>query len=175
MKTWQKILSLCITVLLLCLAFRAPPSEPTDCCLCGCFRYHAPCLIDLQTGQITELALYPPHETKVAELAENPFIEASSFLRFGEISGYFDGSLQRMEIEVPVCAKANIATLCKTCRKLQGITDADRYVLADLYNADAPRLFPLSKNTTIEFRCYTISVSNETEDVWKIVIQGNLP
>ena len=173
MKTWQKILSLCAAVLILCIIF-FPTAETADCCLCDCFRYHAPCLIDLQTGQITELAVYAPHETKVAELAEDPFIEDSSFLRFGEVSGYFDGGLARIEIDVPVSAKTKISALCKACRKQQGIIYAERYVLADLYNAEAPRLFPLSQNTAIEFRCYTISVSKASKDVWNIIIQGNL-
>ena len=41
-----------------------------ECSVCNSFRYHAPCLIDLDEGKILELDLYFPHETKVAELAD---------------------------------------------------------------------------------------------------------
>lgn len=34
--------------------------EPERCALCGDMRYHAPCLVDLSTGKVGELAVYTP-------------------------------------------------------------------------------------------------------------------
>lgn len=70
LKTWLKIISAALVVVLIVGAVWCFSQERKDCCLCSSFRYHAPCLVDLQTGDLLELDLYLPHPTKVAELAE---------------------------------------------------------------------------------------------------------
>ena len=85
MRKWQKIL--CI-IAIIATTIAATHSLKKDCCLCDSFRYHAPCLIDLDEGKILELDLYFPHETKVAELAdEQPEMGTFSFVRLGNITG----------------------------------------------------------------------------------------
>ena len=69
LRMLQKILSLALAVSMMALIGCAA-QEQKDCCLCDSFRYHAPCLIDLETGEMIELDLYFLHETKVAELSD---------------------------------------------------------------------------------------------------------
>lgn len=49
------------------------PPDPVHCALCGSgdrMTYHAPCVLNLSTGEITELRIYLPHPVLVGELAE---------------------------------------------------------------------------------------------------------
>ena len=70
MKMWLKILSAVLVIVIAATAILLFTKEEKECCLCSSFRYHAPCLIDLETGEMIELDLYFPHETLVAELAD---------------------------------------------------------------------------------------------------------
>ena len=54
--------------------------EPEQCALCGKgMRYHAPCLIDLSTGQMGEMRVYTNHPTKQGELASAELQETGTF------------------------------------------------------------------------------------------------
>lgn len=70
LKMWLKILSAVLVIVIAATAILLFTKEEKECCLCSSFRYHAPCLIDLETGEMIELDLYFPHETLVAELAD---------------------------------------------------------------------------------------------------------
>ena len=43
---------------------------PGQCTLCNFIKSHAPCIVNMQTGEVQELDLYFPHRTLVAELAD---------------------------------------------------------------------------------------------------------
>lgn len=70
MKMWQKRISLILAVVVVVVASLFLKLGNKECCLCSSFRYHAPCLIDLKTGELIELRLYEDHPTLVAELSE---------------------------------------------------------------------------------------------------------
>ena len=87
MKTWQKIVSLVSAVALIVVAVFFLNQIDGGCCLCDGFRYHSPCLVDLETSQVIELDLYFPHPSKVAELAEQqPEQSTFSLVRLGQVS-----------------------------------------------------------------------------------------
>ena len=67
---WQKILSGVLSIVVAAAAVLDISLAQKECCLCSSFRYHTPCLIDLETGKMIELDLYFPHESLVAELAD---------------------------------------------------------------------------------------------------------
>ena len=114
MKTWLKILSIVLAVTTISIAVLTLSREEKECCLCNSFRYHAPCLIDLETGEMIELDLYFPHETKVAELAEEqPEMGTFSFVRLGNVSGTKLTDSKEIEILVPKADKTNNPALCK--------------------------------------------------------------
>lgn len=55
LKMWQKIVSAALAVVLMGAAVWYFFEEQKDCCLCNSFRFHAPCLVDLATGEMVEL------------------------------------------------------------------------------------------------------------------------
>lgn len=49
--------------------------EPNVCGLCRNnegVKIHAPCIINLATGEVAELAIYDPHPTEIGEVTETP-------------------------------------------------------------------------------------------------------
>ena len=47
--------------------------EPTSCALCGTDRnvkHHAPCIVNLSSGEIAELSVYQPHPTIPGEVTD---------------------------------------------------------------------------------------------------------
>ena len=137
--------------------------------LCEAFRYHGPCLLDLEEGKLIELEIYFPHETLVAELADpQPERGIMSLYRIGEASGYFDSYTERVEMNIPQEKTYNPA-LCKECRRL--LNNNDRYVVCDLYKEKS--IIPITDNMEIELRCYSILASQEEKGI-KLIVQGNL-
>ena len=148
--------------------------EPKVCCLCSSPRCHAPCLIDLETGEIIELELYVPHETKVAELADpQPQMETFSFVSLGNVKGTKQTDSKTAKLDIPRSEKTVNPALCKKCRKQLGGFVFDRYVLADLYNSEDKVIIPIKQDLFLELRCYEITAHQE-DDLWKVMIQGNL-
>ena len=175
MKTWQKIVSLVSVAALFVVAVFFLNQIGGDCCLCDSFRYHSPCLVDLQTGDLIELDLYFPHPSKVAELAEQqPEQSTFSFVRLGEVSGYKDTGSKRVEVDIPSSSQVTKVSLCRKCKsQLDGLLLYDRYVLADLCDADNKIIIPITAGLDTEIRCYEISVTKE-DGTLKLIVQGNL-
>ena len=175
MKTALKSLCAVLVVVLIIAAVFCFRQEQKDCCLCNSFRYHAPCLIDLKTGEITELDLYFPHETKVAELADpQPEMDTVSFFRFGAVTGIKQTHCKQVELTVPTTEITTSPALCPACRtQLDGFFTC-RYVLADLYSADNKKLIPLHKALSTTLRCYTISAQQQKQGTLSIIINGTL-
>ena len=85
---WLKILSVVLIVVVAASTILLLNQEEKECCLCSSFRYHAPCLIDLETGELIELDLYFPHPPLVAEISDfQPEQGTFSFVRLGNVSG----------------------------------------------------------------------------------------
>ena len=176
MKRWQKALVVILIVGIASSAALLFTQEEKDCCLCDSFRYHAPCLIDLETGDLIELDLYFPHETKVGELAEiQPDMSTFSFVHLGNITGTKLTDSKVIEFGVPIADKTNNPALCKDCRELLQAGYKGRYVLADLYDMEIKGLIPIAPNTTIDLRCYEITMVENTEkNEIAVTIQGTL-
>lgn len=173
MKMWSKIIWIAVAAVV---AFSAwlLLREQKECCLCGSFRYHAPCLIDLKTGRLIELDLYFAHETKVAELAEEQPEQGSfSIIMLGNVSGYRDTSRKYIEVDVPIAEKIIDPALCKSCRKQINGIFAGRYVLADLYDKEKKTIIPINADLAMELRCYSITAYEGEKGIWKVTVQGN--
>ena len=177
MKRWQKALVVILIVGIASSAALLFTQEKKDCCLCDSFRYHAPCLIDLEKGDLIELDLYFPHETKVGELAEVQQDTSStfSFVHLGNITGTKLTGSKVIEFGVPIADKTNNPALCKDCRELLQAGYKGRYVLADLYDMEIKELIPIVANTSIDLRCYEITMVENTEkNEINVTIQGTL-
>ena len=174
MKRWQKIFSLLLAIAMAAL-FGCAKQEQKECCLCSSFRYHAPCLIDLETGKLIELDLYFPHESLVAELADpQPERGVFSFVSMGNISGTKQTGPERIDLHVPNDI-AFFPALCRDCKKQLPSGYDSRYVFADLYSKEEKILIPIAADTTLSLRCYDITMEQNTEKGGiSIVIQGTL-
>lgn len=177
MKVWQKAFCIVLIVSIAATAILLSTQNEKDCCLCDSFRFHAPCLVDLETGDLIELDLYFPHETKVAELAEvqQNMSSTFSFVRLGNITGTKLTGSKVIEFGVPIADKTNNPALCKGCRELLQAGYKGRYVLADLYDMEIKELIPIVANTSIDLRCYEITMADNTEkNEINVTIQGTL-
>ena len=78
-----------ILILVLALAI-LPAPEPERCAICDSIPFHAPVLVNLETGEFGELEVYEPHPFKVAELNEYQQGGTFSFIHAACLNGYND-------------------------------------------------------------------------------------
>lgn len=175
MKRWKKLLTILLGLVLMLSAVLLVGQEEKPCCLCSSFRYHAPCLIDLETGDLTELTLYIPHDSKVAELAEvQPEVSTFSFVRLGNVEGTQQTGSKIIELTVPRSQRTTNPALCRACKKqLTGLFPL-RYALADLYDMEKKILIPIRPNLSMELRCYEITAQKAEDKTITLTIQGIL-
>lgn len=175
MKILQKILSL-ILIFSTALITGCSTQAPKECCLCNSFRYHAPCLIDLENGELVELDLYYPHPTLVAELAEvQPKMETFSFVSLGTVTGTKLTDSKIIELAVPTTDKITSPALCNDCNAQLQKNYKCRYVLADLYDKENKNLIPITDGLDIVLRCYEITVvKSQEKDEFVVTVYGIL-
>ena len=176
MKMWLKIFSVVLVLAVAITAILLFKPEEKECCLCDSFRYHAPCLVDLETGKMIELDLYFPHHTLVAELADpQPETGATfSFVSIGNVSGTKLTDSKKIEIHIPD-DKTYSPALCGDCRKQLPVGHTSRYIFADLYSKEEKILMPIKADTTFSLRCYDVTTQANTEKGGiSVVIQGTL-
>lgn len=175
MKMWLKILSVVLVIVIAAAAILLFTKEEKECCLCSSFRYHAPCLIDLETEDLIELDLYFPHHTLVAELADpQPEMGTFSFVSIGNVSGIKLTDSKIIEIHIPTDKTYNPA-LCSDCRKQLPFGYTGRYIFADLYSKEEKILLPIKADTAFSLRCYDITTeSNIEKGGISVTIQGTL-
>lgn len=179
MKKWKKVISAALVVTLMLSAIWLAIKDQKECCLCNSFIYHAPCLIDLETGKMIELALYDPHTTKNAELAEEQLTgDTFSFVRLGSITGIKMTGTRQIELSIPCMERVDRPTLCRKCRKQiqEGSHGSyDRYILADLYDPESKTLISIVNGAKTDLRCYSITIEKSLENnLFCVTIQGTL-
>ena len=175
MKMWQRILSFVLVIVVVTAAILMFFQGQKECCLCSSFRYHAPCLIDLETGKMIELDLYFPDDKLVAELeVPQPEMGTFSFVKLGDVTGTKLTDSKIIELHIPD-DKTVFPALCNDCRKQLPFAYTNRYVFADLYGMDEKILIPIVADYSLSLRCYDLSI---TENIEKggisVVIQGTL-
>ena len=172
----KKIMALVITLLvLLCACSMGSTPEPERCSLCDDLPRHAPCIINLSTGEKLELDVYEPHPFLVGEIAEEQRGGYFSFVRGAGVEGYKLGA-ESITITIPVkSAKMDEQFFCNTCRELLADHTNRGYVLIDLKDTDAPVIYGIDADASYSFRCYDISVKELKEDEkYEITIIGTL-
>ena len=175
LKTLQKKFSIVLAVIVIAGAVLVLFLVQQECCLCNSFRYHAPCLLDLKTGELRELDMYFPHHSLVAELADpQPEMGTFSFFSFNGVSGTKQTGPERIDLLIPN-DKTLFPALCSDCRNQLPSDYESRYVLADLYEIKEKILIPIATDSSLSLRCYDISME---EGIAKggisVVIQGTL-
>ena len=136
---------------------------PDRCPLCDFIKSHAPCLVNVATGEVEEMALYTPHYQLVGEIAEEQNDSTFSFVTIAGARGTRVSSPWIMELDVPVAKEPLFKYhFCRDCRKL--LADQAGYVIADLYVYGQPVVIPITDDMEQELRCYKITAVMNVED-----------
>ena len=149
--------------------------DPAECALCDAFPRHAPCLVDLNTGELRELEIYHPHHTKVAELSDEQHRGCMSLVQFGDISGILLGA-DSVELKAPIKSTGlQDGLFCNNCRKLLKGNKCQGYILADLRNPDTPSVWQIKDGISFSVRCYKIDITaSDDSEKLTIFMKGTL-
>ena len=170
-KIWAKRICI-LLVFLLALAVWDDNSAPEDCVMCR-FRYHAPCLLELATGEMGEIRLYAPHFRKVAEIDPEQTTGALEFNYIGKVGLITDTTLETSRFELPRgISLMNRSLFCRSCRKLLQGYAFSGYVIVDTYEKDNPKVYPIADGVCHEMRCYQVT-AEKTDGVMKVTVVGN--
>ena len=160
--------------LVACSCVSAP--EPDRCSVCDYIPSHAPCLVNLNTGEVGEITLYEPHHTLVSEIAEEQRGGYFSFMSVAGLRGYLDACVPEAHVTVPDgIEKYEEKYFCSTCRELLKEYSHCGFVLADLRNPETPTVYPVEAGTEFEVRCYTVVITETDKGELDISLVGSIP
>lgn len=162
-----------IVILSSIIYFMLPVPEPERCSLCDNLSCHAPCIVNLSTGELVELTIYEPHPYKVAEIAEEQPGGYFSFVGGAGLDGHMVAA-EYLTATIPVKAEhMNKEYFCSDCRELLNDYKRCGYVLADVRDPEAPVLYPIEEETSFSLRCYEVEIGkNEEDDKYELMIRG---
>lgn len=171
----KKLILPLITVLILLSACGTEVPEPERCSLCDDLSRHAPCIINLSTGEKMELDVYEPHPFLVGEIAEEQRGGYFSFVRGAGVEGYKLGAESAI-ITIPIKSdRMDQRYFCNSCREVLSNYAKQGYILVDLKDTENPVAYEINSDTAISFRCYDISVLEIKEDgMYEITVRGTL-
>ena len=171
----KKLILPLITVLIMLSACGTEVPEPKRCSLCDDLSRHAPCIINLSTGEKLALDVYEPHPFLVGEIADEQRGGYFTFVRGAGVEGYKLGA-ESVTITIPVNSdRLDQQYFCNNCRELLADYKNQGYTLVDLKDTESPVVYAISADTKATFRCYEISVQEIKEDgKYEITIIGTL-
>lgn len=152
--------------------------DPNECALCGeGMPYHAPCLINLSTGQMGELQVYTQHPYLQGEIAPMEKQQTGTF-NFQPCAGLVairDTCSHTCEVTLPAERELmNPALFCRECRELLAGAGLEGYAIIDLHDLDNIQAYPVRKGTYEIIRDYRISVTKKNEETWGLCTTGLL-
>lgn len=162
------------TVLIACA--KQPAPEPEWCRICDYIPSHAPCLVNLNTGEVGEIFCYDPHPVKVGEIADYQRGGYFCFMSVAGLRGYLDACVPEAHVYVPLDTdEYDEQFFCNACRELLSDYADDGYVLADLREPETPVLYPVVVGEEFSVRCYEVSVTErEDKDELDITVIGTI-
>lgn len=151
-----------------------PAPEPEQCALCGGLKTHAPCIVNLATGEVGELEIFQPHRRLVGEIAEDQPGGIFAFLPCAGLRAVQDTNARTCEVEIPESRKGlNSKYFCRDCRKL--LSGMKGYALTDRYHLEEIQVYPIRDGAVYDIRNYTVSIQWDPEhNVFNVVNFGNL-
>lgn len=154
--------------------------EPEVCALCGeggdSMWYHAPCVLDLSTGLVTELTVYDPHRSLVGEIAEEQQTGTLGLLQHGGLTVMQDTYSRTSSVTLPrEQVQMAPSFFCRNCRGLLSEAAREGYVLLDLHDLQHITAYPIAVGAEYEIRDYTVSIWRaEGRHGFDITVQGHL-
>ena len=166
--------TIAVILILICLITILPAPNPKRCAICESIPCHAPCLVNLETGEVGELAVYEPHPFKVAELNEYQQGGTFSFIYVAGINGYSDTANWETHITIPTNENEyEEKHFCKSCReRIAGHTE-NGFLLLDLREPEKFSILSLSSDEIQRVRCYEIQTKQGIAEI-EITVQGTL-
>lgn len=151
-----------------------PITKPNKCSICDSLPCHAPCLLNLKTGQLDEMSVYEPHATKVGEISE---VQNGGYWGIRSYAGSkgFCLAADRTTVRIPTKAKKwSRRYFCRNCRELLRPFRNDGYVLLDLKNTDRPIIYQIEEGLSFSVRCYDINILEMQDGTeYEIVVLGH--
>ena len=171
----KKYRLLFITAVVLSLVWCAHTQEPKQCSICCCLPRHAPCIINLYTGELLELDIYDPHPFLVGEIADEQRGGFFSLVNGASVNGYKVGA-ESVTITIPIKSnRLQQKHFCNSCRDLLAACASYGYVLVDLKDTSRPVIYPIKGDNEMSFRCYDIAIKEiKAEEKYEITISGTL-
>jgi hypothetical protein len=151
MKQWKKTVGIVVAVLAIYVAAAFLFGNEKECCLCNSPSYSAPCLVDLETGDILQLPLDGPTTSGPEGQTD---VSTFSFIRFHTVIGIKQTAPNMIELKIPSGGALQRPSLCRQCRQLLPQGYNGRYVLADLENNV---LLPIVDVAEYTIRSYSIT------------------
>lgn len=149
--------------------------DPEQCALCSKgMRHHAPCLINLSTGQMGEMTVYTPHPSRQGEIAPMEMQQTGTFnfQPCADLMAIRDTCTHACIITLPEERELiNPALFCRECRQLLAEAGLEGYVILDLYDLDDVRAYPIQGEI---IRDYRISVTIRQARTIAFCVEGLL-
>lgn len=146
--------------------------EPMECMVCNNPQgpaFHAPCLLEVHSGRLTELEIYEPCRRYSGELSPTQDLDYN-VMTFGSNGlPLFIGRTKEVQrcvayLQEPESSTLEPAYYCHECRaKLANYADAG-YVLLDLYDLEEFEIYPITEGAEYNMRIYTVSITRDTEN-----------
>lgn len=138
----------------------ATEPEPERCSLCECgINYHAPCLVNLSSGELVELAVYEPHPNVIGEVSDTL---QTGFIAFNYGAGTNTVRNPATETCEATLPKDNLimnpAHFCFDCRQKITETAIEGYILADMYDLENIDIYKVTDGATYTIRDYLVTV-----------------
>ena len=149
--------------------------DPERCALCGGgIHYHAPCLLNLSTGQIGEMAVYTPHRSIQGEIApmEKQQTGTFDFYFCAGLMGVRDTSNHTCKVTLPAERELmDPAFFCRECRVFLAGVGLEGYLIVDLYDLAHIQVYPIRDNV---IRDYQIFVTDRKDGSIDVCVTGLL-
>ena len=149
--------------------------EPRVCALCSNktnANIHAPCIVNLATGEVAELAAYDPHPTEVSAEGKKGYTSfytgAGAVIQQDSDNEYCVASLPIEEEPM------NHTHFCYNCRCRIMELDRDGYVIADLYDPENISVFEVCNSVEYWIRDYLVTVTQTDGGGLEIRVHGLL-
>ncbi len=152
MKQWKKTVGIVVAVLAIYVAATFLFGNTKECCLCNSPSYSAPCLIDLETGDILQLSIDGPTTSGPEGQTD---VSTFSFIRFHTVTGTKQTAPKVIELKIPADDTVNTPALCIGCRQHLPQGYDGRYVITDM---DSNALLPIIAGIEIIIRTHHISM-----------------
>ena len=152
--------------------------KPEVCALCKNQegkKIHAPCIVNLSTGEAAELSVYEPHPTDIGEVTPE--------LKKGYFSICYDAGASIIRKQENELCEATLPKeeemidpghFCFECRRVLSDIDKDGYVIADLYDPQNITVYEVWDGAKYEIRDYLVTVNKNENKSFEIEVHGLL-